>query len=181
MPNIKGTSIVIIRKVLRKNNQHLEDQLLATLSPDLKKLYLNAMTTTWTPENLQGDLYQKCADVLFPKEKDKLFLLGKLIAENTYTGIYKIFLRIPNVHFVIKRWINIWKSFHDHGVPEIDNYTDHTIDLVVRQLPDLPATTRQVVSGHILAILELIGVKYGKVDHNDQDAKAWRWHINWED
>ncbi len=179
MPNIKGTSIVNLRNYFKKQPPEKERLLLERLTPELQKIYLTAVTTTWTPEQLQGQFYEACADVIFPGHPERYILLGKLIAEATYSGVYKIFLRIPKMEFVIKRWPVIWQVHHDTGKPSYQNYREGHIEFTVEDLPVLPAATRYVVCGHILKITELVGVKSCQVIHEDKDPHAWRWLVSW--
>ncbi len=180
MPNIKGTSIVNLRNYFKKQPPEKEKELLGRLSPELQKIYLTAVTTSWTPEELQGEFYTACADIIFPNDIEPLVSLGKLIAEYTYHGVYKIFLRIPKMDFVIKRWPAIWQVHHDSGKPFYENYRDGHIELVVTGLPVLPKSTRYVICGHMLKITELVGIKSCQVVHEDRNPDAWRWLLSWK-
>lgn len=178
MSNIKSSSIVILRTVIQKKGEPFENQFLSSLSPELKKVYQSVLNTTWTPEDIQGQIYEKCANALFPHDQDKLISLGKLIAQHSYTGVYRIFIRIPSRQFVLKRWANIWQTYHDDGQPYIET-TDRSATLIVRDLPMLPKATRLVTCGHILTILEMVNAENGRVQHIDNNPNAWCWRVTW--
>lgn len=180
MQKINGSDVVSLRKVFKEAGHSTEQVFLNKLSPDMLDFYKTTLHTSWNPIQKQTELYRYAADALFPEKREKMFLLGKAMATNTFSGVYKIFLRIPSVQFIISRAVSIWKSYHDTGVACIENVTDNSCDFVVREYPSFPQELQLMTKGHITTLLEMAGRSDIKVVLDTSDSNAWRWKISWE-
>lgn len=179
MANTKGTDVVGLRKIISEAGAEAEQKLLKTLTPDQRHLYENAVSTTLSPVGLQTALYERAAEVLFPNDSNRMFRLGKMMANRSFSTVYKLFFRIPTVEFLVGRVATMWRSYYDAGEAEIVNFMGKSGSLVVRHFPSLPRKLREVVAGHLTVVLELTGAKNARVEVCDGDPDAWEWKMSW--
>jgi hypothetical protein len=180
VPNSRGMNIISLRKVFEKAGKEKENQFLSQLSPELYKIYKMTMATSWNSENLAVELYQEAVRVLFPDQPKSLRLLGKNMAEITYSGIYRFILRIPSIPFVMKRVAHLWRDHHDTGQGTIEDYTGKSLCFYVRGFPELLTEIREVICGHIQVLAERTGAKNVQVVIEDENPEAWCWKVHWE-
>jgi hypothetical protein len=179
MANTKGTDVVGLRKIFAEAGQQAEQKLLDRLTPEQRHIYENAVSTTLSPVGLQTELYERAAETLFPEDPNRMVRLGKIMANRSYSTVYKLFFRIPTVEFLISRVATVWRSYYDSGEAEIRNFTGRSGSLVVRHFPSLPRKLREVIAGHLTVILELTGAKSTHVLVCDDDPEAWEWKLTW--
>jgi hypothetical protein len=179
MANVRGTSISTLRKILQTAGPDSERVFLASLTPDLLDLYKHALHATWTPIEKQIRLYLAAAKVLFPGRPQPLHWLGRELADKIYSGIFRIFLRIPSVSFVLSKHAQIWAMYFDQGEARTENVTRRGGDMVVAGFASLPREMREIVGGHISVLLERAGAAEVRVVLDDADPEAWRWKVTW--
>ncbi|MCD4814427.1 hypothetical protein K8S19_12155 [bacterium] len=175
----KCSDVVNLRKIFSEANPELEKKFTASLSGDLEKIYNKVVSTSWAPEEEVAQIYFFAAQILYPTNPDRLILLGKAMSYKSYTGIYKVFLRIPNIQFIVKRAAGIWKTYHDKGEASVENITKNSADFVVRKFPDYPEYSREIVKGHLLILFELTGHKNAVVIFKEIDSQELRWQMQW--
>ncbi|MEW6516118.1 MAG: DUF2378 family protein [candidate division FCPU426 bacterium] len=180
MANIKGTDIVALRKILAGAGPGTEQKLLDRLSPEQRRLYENAVSTTLSPVPLQTDLYVRAAELLYPNDPNRMVRLGQDMANRSYSTVYKLFLRIPTMEFVISRAASVWRSYFDAGEAEARNLGGKHTSFVVRHFPSLPRKMREVIAGNIQAIMGMAGAKNVQIQTCDDDPEAWEWKLSWE-
>ncbi len=179
MPNTKGTDVVALRKIFRERGGDVEKSFLDRLPEELQRMYKEIVHTTWSPVEKQAELYAHAAEALFPGNPDGLRLLGQEMARRSYSGVYRIFLRLPTVDFIINRVAQVWGTYYDQGEACIEDFQGQGGVFVVRNFPELPRKMREVICGHLTVILEATGAHQISVTLQDQDPKAWRWRISW--
>lgn len=180
MANYKGTTIKTIRKLVKDQGHEREEALRLKLGPEARQAYDQALPTDWLPIEVGAELMQKAAEVLFPGEADGLRRIGLRNARETLTGVYRVFLKIPSIEFVLKRLANIWRTFFDQGQAAVVDYTGKHATLVVTEFPDYPTVLRESICGFIIGLLELTGARNVRVVKRDLDPRAWRWDIDWQ-
>ena len=103
-----------------------------------------------------------------------------MVAGKQFTGIYKLFLRIPSVAFVMKNVSSTYNTLMDTGKVRIDDWLPNGATLVISGLSELTSIQREYISGVVTCILELAGAKnlyIVKVENNPQE---WKWKISWQ-
>lgn len=178
MSKTKGTDVAALRKLIQLKGQGFEPTFLAALTPELAKLYREILPFTWTPVEQQTELYAAAAAALFPGHPEPMRELGRAMAQQTFSGIYKIFLRIPSMSFILSRVAQMWQTYYDAGEASVEEYTGRSGVLVVRNFPELPRRMREVVCGHLQVLVEATGAKQVRVVLNDRDPAAWRWEVS---
>lgn len=179
MAKQKGTNIVALRKLFRDKDPVIEKEFLEQLSPELQRIYKNAVATTMTDVEKQTEIYQAAALILFPIDSNPLYRLGLEIADRSYRGIYKLFLRIPTPSFIITKAAMIWGTYYDKGKGSVEHITKNSGHFVLRDIPELPNPALAYIAGHSVKLLELAGAKNVQLEIDDHDSNCWRFIITW--
>lgn len=180
MAHIKATDISSIHKLFQERGSATEKLFLEQLSPDLLELYRAAVPGAWVAVERQNALYEKAMKVLFPVDNVPGRSLGRAMAHHSYGSIYKLFLQIPTIQFIIRQAARIWKTYFDKGQAAVENEGPNNCDFIVRDFPELPHTIRETVAGHIIALLEMVKRHNIQVYHLDADPSRWVWRITWK-
>ncbi len=179
MSRIKGTDVASLRTLIREKGPETEQRLLALLTPSLRQLYLETTPVTWNPVEAQAELYELAAVVLFPGQPAPIMHMLMELARMSYSGIYKVFVRIPTVEFIAQRAASVWGKYYDTGEARIENATKTSLDFVVRKFPELPHALREATTGHLFTMLEMTRVREPKVTSPAHTPDAWVWHVTW--
>lgn len=179
MTKTKGTDIVSLRKVFQEQGAEREKAFVVSLPSDLQLLYQTALHNTWTLVEKQTELYQRAAEFLYPGSPDIMRKLGKAMAGKSFSTVYRLFLRIPTLAFVIARTAQIWGTYYDRGRASVEDFQPLSgARFVVRDVPDLPRALREVVCGHLEVILELTGCLDIRIDLEEEPGQ-WIWRLRW--
>jgi uncharacterized protein (TIGR02265 family) len=176
----KGADVMSLRKILQEQGAATEQAFLAKLTPDLREVYRGIIATSWTPVEQQMAIYQAAAHTLFPGLDEPMARLGHALAKKTFTGMYRIFFRIPSIAFIMQRVAMVWRSYYTQGEAMVENSQPKRVDFVVRDFPQLPYPMLEVAKGHCRCILEMTGAKMVQVTLETHDPQAWRWRLSWE-
>jgi hypothetical protein len=179
VPYTKGTDVVSLKKLFREMGRDQEKRFLERLSPEMQELYHSIVHTSWTPISKQTEIYEAAALMLFPGHPQYLMELGKCMSRRSYSTVYKIFLRIPTMEFVVNRAASLWRFYHDQGDALIIDFKENSATFVVRNYPDLSRKMREIIAGHIAVLLELTGGKNIYIDVLDTNPEAWKWELSW--
>jgi uncharacterized protein (TIGR02265 family) len=180
MARMKATDIVTLKKVLRSRTDDSEQRLLSKLSPNLCDLYQNSLAFAWNEIDQQTQLYHQAAHLLFPAHPHALHQLGRTIAQQVYTGIYRVLLRIPSTEFLIGQGERVWRTYFDEGKFGIKRLGPQKLEVIISDFPDLPKDLRDYIAGHIQALLELAGAKGISVMAEAQSSQPWCWQVSWQ-
>jgi hypothetical protein len=180
MANVKATDIVIIREMLKDKGNDYINALASTLKPETFKILNTTLSINWVPLKIEAEIIQETSKLLFPNDPRPLFRMGHKVAGKQFTGIYKLFLRIPSVSFIIKNISATYKTMNDKGSARIDGLTSNSGTFVISELPEQTAVQREYICGVISCVLELAGAKNIKIAKIENDPNEWKWNISWE-
>lgn len=176
----KGTDVVALRRIFKERGAGPEQVFLSRLPPDLLDLYRCSLAFVWNDVDLQVALYRAAAEVLFPNDREGLKRLGWEMARRSYSGIYKILLRLPSTRFVMDQAAKLWTTYFERGRATVEEAGRGRAVFVLRGYPELAADMRQIVRGNITAAAETTGARNVRVVHVDADPQAWKWVIQWD-
>jgi hypothetical protein len=176
----KGTDVIALKGIMRARGNAIEQQFIGKLTPALREVYSGILATSWQEVADQASIYRAAAETLFPSSKEKLVELGRLLASQSYKGVYKLFLRLPSTQYIFERVARIWSSYFERGEASIETNGDKSVDVVVRDFEDLPHELMEAASGHYCVLLEATGCKNVSVQIIDSDPHAWRLHVTWQ-
>jgi hypothetical protein len=180
MANVKATDIVIIRDMLKDKGDEYINTLASVLKPETFNILKTALSINWVPYETEAEILQEVSKLFFPNDPRPLFKLGYTVAGKQFTGVYKFFLRIPSVGFIIKNISSTYKTMNDKGSARVDGLTSNSGTFVISDLPEQTAVQREYICGVISCVLELTGAKNIKVVKVENNPNEWKWNISWE-
>lgn len=180
MANVKATDIVIIRDMLKDMGNDRINSLASTLRPESFQIFKSALSLNWVPLEIEAEILEATSRIFFPNDPRPLFKLGYTVAGKQFTGVYKFFLRIPSVGFIIKNISTTYKTMNDKGSARVDDLTSHSGTFVISDLPEQAAVQREYICGVITCVLELAGAKNIKIVKIENNPTEWKWKISWE-
>ena len=180
MSNVKASDIVIIRDMLKEAGENQMNALAADLRPEVFQTFKSALSVNWVPIEVEADIIQAAAKLLFPNDQRPVFKLGHAVSGKQFTGLYRFFLRIPSVSFIVKNISATFNTMNDKGSCRVDGLTSKGGTFVIADLPEMSPVQREYICGVITCVLELTGVKNIKVDKIDSTPNEWKWKISWE-
>ena len=131
MANVKASDIVIIREMLKVKGDDSINTMASSLTPEVLKTFQTALSLNWVPLEVEAEIIQAAARLLFPKDPRPIYKLGYTVAGKQFTGIYKFFLRIPSIGFVIKNITATFNTLMDEGSIRIDTITSNSRMIVI--------------------------------------------------
>ncbi|NLZ44725.1 MAG: DUF2378 family protein [Clostridia bacterium] len=181
MNKVKAVNSVTLKKWLEEKEPHFAEELAASLSPETRQIYQSLLAVQWLTTDAEKEILQNGARLLFPGDPEAMERLGHFLAHQTMTGIYRLFLTIPSIHFVLRRVASMWSTFYQSGVASLKEVSPRRICLVVKDFAEMEPYQQKMTTGYIQAITELTGIKKAQVSFNGQDPQAWEWQITWEE
>jgi hypothetical protein len=179
LPNYRGSTIVLLRKMLRVKTEG-EAAFLARLHPAAQDVYASTLPGSWVPLPAAEAILKAAAETLFPGDPNPYLRLGYEHAQKNVNGLYKSFLRFLTPAVVIKNSGKVWRLLFDAGDHEYAfDQGACSAEMIVRNFPELPLLFRELANGHILGALGLTGAKNIRLQRDDSNPRAWRWWGSW--
>ncbi len=122
MARTKGTVIAsTIAFLNEKFGKEATDQLIDGLGPEQSALLKGPILLgNWYPVDLLTKLISSAeGKVAVPGDRTLAWELGRYSAETGLKGIYKIFFKVADVGFIIKRSPQVWSSYYDSGTMQV--------------------------------------------------------------
>jgi hypothetical protein len=180
MAKLKGTTIVSLRGIFKKNNLDADVLLKEKLSPELYTLFKTTLNVSWVPIESTSQIIEAAAEILYPLNPQKLFLLGKDKCENDFKGMYKILLPLFSMEMIFKQYARIFKTYHDTGSCSIENIGQNSLIFFMHDYSECTPAVRQIVKGFCFHIAEMAGKKRVQVLLDEKDLRNWKYLIKWE-
>lgn len=179
MLKIKANDIVALRKILASDPKK-EVTMLKSLAPHLKDCYQTILFTDWVTQEEESAIFRAGSQLLFPDHPAQHELTRKEIAKIHMNGIYRVFIRIPSIYYLIKIAYQLWKLNFSHGRTELKRLSETMAELIIHDCPELDIYQRKGLCGYIEGLLEMAETKNPSVMlHDDTDA-PWKWIITWD-
>ncbi len=179
MPIIKATNLVALKELIKKQGPTSEEEFLSKLSSKAVSFYDSVLATNWISSDDEKEIMLEGARHLFPDDIKRMTQLGRELAKHNMTGIYKIFIKIPTIPFIIKRTAALWNSFFKEGKAEVVDVLENSLTLQVAELPDIEDYETEMTCGYILELLDMTGAENGFVKYDSKDPKVYKWHVKW--
>ena len=180
MANVKATDIVIIREMLKAKGDDYTNKMASSLTPEVFKTFQTSLSLSWVPLEVEAEIIQAASRLLYPLDPRPIYRLGYVVSGKQFTGIYKFFLRIPSIGFVIKNASATFNTLMDKGTVRVDGLTSNSRMFFISDLPELTAVQREYICGVLSCIVGLTGVKNVKVDKGENPPNEWKWKISWD-
>jgi hypothetical protein len=180
MAKAKGSHVLNAVKVLRANRERA----LAALPKQMHK-YLEdrILPSSWYPLTDHLQLLRVLVGFM-PVAPDPWIVLGRGNAQMDLSGLYRNHLRKGEPELTLRAMGAIWSSAHDSGeVGVVFEKPGHAILTLAKF--DLPATEMcRIVTGYLIEVLNLTGVRDGQVTHDWCRSKSaampdCQWRLTW--
>jgi hypothetical protein len=180
MAKVKGSGITNLRIIFKEREEFLEQKFLIRLPDKLALQYRGTLPSNWINVETSALIYHVAAPILFPNDPYPIRKLGQAIAKKVYSGVYKLFVRIPSRAFIVKRAAQIWTTHFDTGKGTMLDIKSNSMDFVISDFPEMPVELRELSCGHLAILLNYTGAKNIQVDLNEEDPNAWLFKLTWE-
>jgi hypothetical protein len=178
MLTVKSVDLVTIRKMIQAPKTL--EAILAKLSPENRALFMKTCVSEWLPLQTNAEFLQICSEVIYPRDSLGLEKMDQEVARITYSGIYRAFLRIASVDFLIKRTAAIWHLYYNKGEAKAEKEAAQRVILAVNGFPELTQAHRKYIRGYVAGMVELTHASQIRVEHLDNDPQHWKWVTEWE-
>lgn len=180
MARVKASGIKTIAQIVAERGPAAEREFTAKLTPETLKTLQNSGSTSWIPFPAEAEVFEVASALLFPGEPQALRSLGYEVARRQFAGIYKVFLVVASVQFVVKRVSSLWDTIYDSGQARVDGFTAHGGTLVASGIPDQLPVQREYICGFLTGLLELTHSNNIRITKDEGDPQAWKWKIAWD-
>ncbi len=165
---IKGTALKATKKYIQNNYPGQYDKFMRHLPPESREFFENPiLSNEWYPLK-EGILIptETIGELFFDNDIEKAaFDLGTDSAIQALRGIYKIFVRIANVDFVLKRAKTIFSTYYSHGNILLIENTDKFKKFKVTGFTKDEELIFYRISGWIFGIFKVIAENVEEVTH----------------
>ena len=180
MAEVKAASVCYLKQKIRDLGTNVEGDFLKGLPPQTAQQYLTALPLSWVPIEAAATIYKNGAPVAFPGNPLAIRQLGHETATTSYTGIYRMLLRVATIPFILERAARLWRNHHTDGDITTEMGDDHSAMVTVTNYPDLLEPVRELVAGYLTGLCILTGSKAPRVKRDDRPP-TWRWIVTWND
>lgn len=180
MARIKGSGMIILKKILANHNIDIEKDLLPRVTPEVAE-HFKKTAVAWVeiPKEQKGhDIYESACLINPNNPTEGLKQLGEEMA-GLAPWFYKIFFRIQSKEFIFNKFDKIWSSFYDTGQGKCAEIKDDQVTFVVTGYPEFPNFLRQFLSGWFSGFVKTLKLPVTAVNHDDKDPNAWKWTVKW--
>jgi hypothetical protein len=151
---------------LEKKGEPAFKQALVSLTPELQLVQKKAMPISWVPMAQVADIIEKSAPLIYPGEKNGIYKLGMGEAADNLKGVYKIFMRVVSVAFVIEQASKLWATYHNEGQARAATLGgEKQGEFWVENYALLPPSFVEFMCGYIAGAVEMTGAKQVRVAH----------------
>jgi hypothetical protein len=147
--NVKGSALRARLRFVEKRGAAAMQKVLAALPPDTQRIVeSNILPSSWYPFSAFIDLSETIDRTLGTGDHKLCYELGRFACDENLPTLYKIFFRIADVQYIIRRAAAAWRVNYDQGGIAVITEGDH---LVVLRM-EVPRAHR----AHCLSVLAWI-------------------------
>jgi hypothetical protein len=181
----KGTGIVILRKLFETQPPERLELFLSKLTPAQQHLFKSVMPVHWVELTDEvGGLFDQCAQVLFPQEKEPSVSLGLACAKLGISFFYKMFFLVLTPQFVFGEVAAYWRLFWDVGKAEVAREarlaSENVYIFRIKDFIPMNQGWKQYMNGYIRGFGEMAGAKNLKVVLITDQPELLEWRVTWK-
>lgn len=176
----KSAGLGILKKLFATQSPEVREAFAAALTPEERQLTEAVIATQWVPIALAAGVFEKAAARLFPGDARGVEEIGRLMARDQLSGIYRPVLRVLSVGFAIQQTAKLWRSYFDDGEASARQEAGSTRGTIAAEkCPDMPEANRRIITGYVQGLLELCGAREIQVTHDGSRSERWVWNVTW--
>jgi len=161
MGNIRGQSLLALTKYLKDNfgqgglTKALDT--LELLDREVFKAKLQPMG--WYPAKAFISLLAACEDIFGKGDYELCYKIGAFSAEQSFSGIYKIFIEFSDVNLILNKASVAWRIINDVGSLEVSDITANSAKGRIKGYDYPHKAFCSELTGYFTKVLELVGAR----------------------
>ncbi len=161
----KGTTVKSIQNFVKDKWPNKYNDWLENLPPESRKVLEGTiLATQWYPLKEGAVLPTYHLKMFYDNNSLKAaWEAGRHSAESSLTGVYKIFVKLANPGYIIKRASKIMATYYENAILETGETTKNSVALNITKFEDLDKMIEHRIAGWIEKALELSGCKDIKI------------------
>jgi hypothetical protein len=163
----KGTALkATVKYVQEKLDKAARESFIAGLPEGLAGYFRKpAFATEWYPADDMADLMVRLARHTGRPEREVAWEIGRHSSDEGLNTVYKIFIRLGNPEFIIRKAAYVWNTYYSEGVFEVELTPPRRAVLTLKGCRMPHETLCMRVAGWMQRTLEHSGGKNVRVDH----------------
>jgi uncharacterized protein (TIGR02265 family) len=181
MTEYKGTAVAFLRTLIAAQTAEARAAFEKSIAPADLEAYRAILPVSTVSIQCAANLYSATAAALHPTLSLNAGLrrVGRAVAEDNLSGIYRIVLKVLSVRMLIDQCAKLWRTYHSTGIARSEKIDDQHYLFIVADSPDLPESYREFVCGYIEGAVALTGGKNSRVTKGGH-AQEWQWDVTWQ-
>lgn len=164
---VKGTAIVVLPHFIRNTFQASGlERWLNALSPEARQIYANPVIIVAQWYDLEQVLVSptvKFCELFYAGSKRGAYELGRFSADFALRGIYKLFVRLGSVEFILSKAQHILPSYYRPSGIEVPVMEKDRAVIRITEFPQIHEVVEQRIAGWISRAAEISGAKHVRV------------------
>ncbi len=173
VPKTKGVGFVNVKSFIGERfGANAWDSVVTRLSPEDREELSSVVSVGWYSLPLYARLIRALDEVHGYGDLAVVVQLGRYEAERDLTTIHRVFLRFFNPAFMVEKFAEYWKRFHDTGDWAAVRDNDQQITATLTNWGCVDHALCRELVGYFTRTLELVGGKNVVVEHPKCRAKG---------
>ena len=172
---VKGSAVETLPLFIKeKFGEEGFQKWLEVLSPEAQETFRNRiLATSWFPlKEILSEPTKKLCETLYGGDLKGAWECGRYSADYALKGVYKMFIKLGSVHFLIKKASTILPTYFDPSNIDIIEQEKNNAVLHITKFEDSDETIERRIAGWIERALEISGCKNIKVTIQKSLAKG---------
>ena len=183
---VKGSAVATIPIFIKERfGEEGYQKWLNALPPDTQTIYSDKiLPTSWYPlKQVLMEPTKKLCEIFYGGGMKGAWESGRFSAEQGLKGVYKMFIKLGSVHFLIKKASTILPTYFDPSHIDILELGEKNALLHITKFEEADPTIDNRIGGWIERALEISGCKNIRVSIRKSLAKGdpvTELHLTWE-
>lgn len=181
--NIKGAALVVIPDYIKKYfGEDGLDKWLDELPEDVRQVYNNNLSPVeWYELNKYYlNPIQTFCDLFYDRDFKGAEELGAQDAENSLSGILKLFVKMGSPEFLVKRASTLFPTYYQGAKMEVVDSGKYFSNVRVSDFGVMKDINTHTVKGWIIRALELSGANNVKIRVENEKSEYTDFLVKWE-
>lgn len=168
MVKVKGTALKSTMVFLeeRVGGDQIREAISNFPDEERRRLADPIILSEWYPFSLLVKLMDSCMPMVKTEGNKSIYwVLGRFSADYSLKGIYKIFFRFADPHYIIKKSSQVFSSYYDSGKMEVVICEPHQAILHLTGFNEPSIKFCDRLLGFMERTLELTGTKSATISH----------------
>ena len=184
---VKGSALISMRShIPKKVGKQDYERWLKSLKPDVEKVFnVNLSISKWYPlKEYLIEPSQNYCKLFYDGDLAGAWELGKFSAAYSLNGMYKIFVELSSIKFIISRAAKILPSYYKPSSLELTDIKKNSCIVKITEFPEIDKIIEYRIGGWIEYALEMHGstdVKIDIVNKMSENDPFTEYNISWKD